>query len=73
MPRNTVSSWLWEHNISIGDVVMITGASVETTWRTICGQADDPRVLAFLRKKGCPADMIKNQKNEAKGGENGNR
>jgi len=73
MPINTVSSWLWDHDISIGDVVMITGASMETTWRTILGQAGDPRVLAFLRKKGCPADMIKNRRNGAKGGENGNR
>jgi hypothetical protein len=62
MPRNSVSSWLWEHHISIGDVVMITGASMETTWRTVRGQEDDPRVLAFLRKKGCPADLIDNRK-----------
>jgi len=58
MPRNTVSSWLWQHSISIGDVVMITGASMETTWRTVRGQEDDERVLAYLRKKGCPEYMI---------------
>lgn len=67
MHRNGVSSWLWEHSISIGDVVMITGVSMETTWRTIRGQADDKRVLAYLCKKGCPKEMIDNRKNEAKG------
>jgi hypothetical protein len=37
---------------------MITGASMETTWRTVRGQEDDERVLAYLRKKGCPDHMI---------------
>jgi hypothetical protein len=73
MSRNQVFGWLWERGISIGEMAMITGASMETTWRTVRGQADDQKVLAYLRKKGCPEDMIGNRKTETKGGEDGNR
>ncbi|BBO74438.1 hypothetical protein DSCW_18550 [Desulfosarcina widdelii] len=58
---DSAASWLYRNSISIGDVAMITGASMEAAWRTIHGQADDARVLAYLRKKGCPENLINNR------------
>lgn len=65
MGPNSVASWLWDQWISIGDVVMITGASMDAALSTVMGQADDARVLAYLRKKGCPEDLIENRKEKA--------
>lgn len=65
MASSSVASWMWDRGISCGDVVMITGASMDDALDTVRGRGDNARVLAFLRKKGCPEDLIENRKEKA--------
>jgi hypothetical protein len=65
MASSSVASWLWDRGISCGDVVMITGATMDDTLRTIQGLEEDARVLAYLREKGCPETLMTNRKETA--------
>lgn len=57
MIKNSVSDWMWKNDVSRGDIIMATKASKSSVSLTIKGDRNDPRVLDYLRKKGCP-DLI---------------
>jgi hypothetical protein len=54
MINNAVTKWLFQKDLSPGDIAMATGASVSMVSVTLKGELIDARVIDFLRKKGCP-------------------
>lgn len=54
MTGNPINRWLFERDLSPGDVAMAVGVSKEIVVAALEGRAVDERVFAFLQKKGCP-------------------
>ena len=66
--NNAVTRWMFQKDISPGDIVMATKAPKSTVSMTLSGARRDSRVIGYLRDKGCPDLLIESIRQKPKGG-----